>query len=249
MRTALAIVMGLAGPVGAIAQAPAFEAVSIKPADPSRRGAGSGANDARVSYSAANLTFLLIRAFDVKNYQIDGIDKDSLQFYSIEAKLPEGATPDQVPAMLQTMLADRFELKYHRESRIEPVLALVVDKNGAKIPKADEKSRKGISFGGNGHLEFHRQTMAEVARSLSVDLGKPVLDVTNLEGEFEFKMDVDPLDLPGLIILRAPGGDAPPSSNPSIQSALAAFGLKLEARKAPIEHIVVDSVRKTPTEN
>ncbi len=150
--------------------------------------------------------------------------------------------------MLQTMLAERFGLKYHHESRMDSVLALVVDKNGAKLQPADEKSRSGIMFSpATGHLEFHRQSLAQFARSLSVDLGKPILDMTTLEGEFDIAMDVNPADLEGLRMGMPP--DASPSSNPSIQEALRALGLKLESRKAPIEHIVVDSIRKTPTEN
>ena len=242
--------------VAALAQThpatPTFEVVSIKPADPERLSPGHSGNDpSRISYPSANLTFLMIRAFDVKNYQIDGIDLMNLQFFSIEAKLPEGATQDQVPAMLQAMLADRFGLKYHRESRMDSVLALVVDKNGAKLKPADEKSRSGIMFSpSSGHLEFRRQTIAQLARSLSVDLGKPVLDMTTLPGEFDVVMDVNPADLEGLRRgMPSNSPDSPPSSNPSIQEALRALGLKLESRKAPIEHIVIDSIRKTPTEN
>lgn len=245
----------------AIAFAPAlqsqsFEVVSIKPVEPGIHAAPRANDPSRVSYPSVNLTFLLIRAFDVKSYQIDGIDLFATQFFSIEAKLPEGAKESQVPAMLQGVLADRFGLKYHRESKTQPVFALTIAKGGPRLKQSEPldpaaPSKPSMSFRiGGGHIQFNRTTLANFAQAMSNFIGTPVIDATELAGDYDIEMNINPADLQGMR-----GGSffdnepRPDSDAPSLQSAMQILGLKLESRKAPIDHLVIDSVRKSPTEN
>jgi uncharacterized protein (TIGR03435 family) len=82
-------------------------------------------------------------------------------------------------------------------------------------------------------------------------VGRPVLDMTEIQGEFDFKFDANPKDLASIRQLSA-AADVPSDDNSageSIFDAMQTLGLKLESRKAPIQHIVVDSALKVPTEN
>jgi uncharacterized protein (TIGR03435 family) len=128
---------------------PAFEVASIKPLPPLMtymQDIQSGKLDlqklvttidgARVDIGAATLSELLMRAYALKQYQIVGPDWMPSQLFEIHAKLPEGASKEQVPAMLQTLLEERFKLVAHREKKEQPVYALIVSKDGHKLKEA-----------------------------------------------------------------------------------------------------------------
>jgi uncharacterized protein (TIGR03435 family) len=129
---------------------PAFEVASIKPAPPIQTLAaqiqsgklrlGMTVDGARVDIGLMALTNLLATAYRVKAYQIVGPDWLRSQIFEIHAKIPEGASKDQVPEMLQALLADRFKLVAHRENKEQPVYALVVSKGGPKLKEADAQA-------------------------------------------------------------------------------------------------------------
>jgi uncharacterized protein (TIGR03435 family) len=145
------VLAGLVGamalvPPAAVAQtpAPAFEVASIRAASlPSPEQFRSGqihlglkVDKAAVDIGAMSIADLLPYAFRVKAYQISGPTWMREARWNISAKLPESASPDQVPEMLQTLLADRFKLAVHREMRDLPVYELVQGKGGAKLEPA-----------------------------------------------------------------------------------------------------------------
>jgi uncharacterized protein (TIGR03435 family) len=173
------------------------------------------------------------------------------QWYEFSAKIPEGTPADQIPLMLQGVLRDRFGLKMHWESKEQAVYALVVAKGGPKLKRSVEGEGRGsFSFTTTGHMDFKRTTMAGFAQALSGHIGRPVLDQTGLQGNFDIVLDVNPGDLEGLQKIFASA--APVTENNSMNSVFAAvqeLGLKLESRKAPIDHIVIDHVERVPTEN
>ena len=120
-----------------------FEVASIKPsAPPAGRGVfmpggrgGPGSNDpGRVTYNLTSLRDLLVNAYGIKHNQISGEPDwlDTQRFY-IVAKVPEGATKEQVKIMLQNLLADRFKLAVHRETKEMPMYALAVAGKGPKL--------------------------------------------------------------------------------------------------------------------
>jgi uncharacterized protein (TIGR03435 family) len=241
---------------------PAFEVVSIKPLEHSVPLQGRPPSDpGRVTYPNATLTNLIMRAYDVKNYQISGLPSPDTKFYNVVAKIPDGASQEQVPAMLQTLLAERFGLKVHWETQTQPVYALIVSKGGPKLKRFDETVpltgpdgkpiSSAFSFSTSGHLEFRRTTMAQFARVLSGQLGRPVLDMTEIDGYFDIVVDANPADLDGLQKLFPDAGNPGQESAAaaSIFTAVQALGLKLESRKEPIRHLIVDSALKVPTEN
>ena len=129
-----------------------FEVASVKPAAPvditkviagmQQGGAtpkiGARVDGARAEYTWMALKELIVTAYKVKPYQITGPDWIGNERFDIMAKMPDGASKDDAPKMLQTLLEDRFKLVVHRESKEHPVLGLVVGKGGPKMQESGE---------------------------------------------------------------------------------------------------------------
>jgi uncharacterized protein (TIGR03435 family) len=194
--------------------------------------------------------------------------------YDIDAK-PEGNT-DQTHAwlMLQTLLADRFRLTLHRETRELPVYNLTAKKSGLKLPPP--KDTKCLSFppgttpqyvpgtfdcgyaplllSSSGlRMEGRKLHMADFVRQLSSTLGEPVLDETGFTGEFDIDLnytDEDIMKSPGSAAPDDAGGNRVPAG-PDLSIVFAAMdqlGLKLQPAKGPVEVLVVDHAER-PTPN
>ncbi|MGP8247650.1 MAG: TIGR03435 family protein [Bryobacteraceae bacterium] len=125
---------------------PAFDVASIKPAaaqTPGRMmmgcGGGPGTPDpGRLTCTNANLSMLMTRAYGVQGYQITSPDWFNSEHFDITAKIPAGATKEQFNLMLQNLLAERFQVKLHRETKELPIYALVVGKGGPKLKPSEE---------------------------------------------------------------------------------------------------------------
>ncbi len=250
-----------------------------------RGGPGTG-DPTHVSFTNVNLTMLVSQSFDVQNFQVSGPPWLETARFDIEARIPAGATKADFRMMLQNLLAERFKMVHHKESKEQSVYALVVMKGGpklresAKVDPAAEKDApppqgpppmgkdgrpmmpKGgrgmmVMFGPKGlHLQAGRSSMEQFAAMLSNQLGRPVLDMTGLKGEYDYELDFSPEGLPGLRGMPAmpppggAGGDSGPSEGGvTLFTAIQDLGLKLDSRKAPVDQIVVDSAEKAPTEN
>src|SRR5215831_9452600 len=128
------------------AAAPVFEVATIKQSPPFNPAAvasggfraGMSVDGSRVDIRFLSMADLIRTAYKVKTYQVSGIENTmNSDRWEIQAKMPEGATKEQVPEMLQALLADRFKLKIHRDSKELPVYALVPGKGGAKLVESD----------------------------------------------------------------------------------------------------------------
>jgi uncharacterized protein (TIGR03435 family) len=203
------------------------------------------------------LSSVLLLAYDLKPYQIECPDWMRSQEYDISATAPQGTNKEQVRAMLQTLLAERFRMKVRRETRERPIYALVVGKDGPKLKKL-ENAREGIGFTMGGPVtELKAVSLDGLTRMLSGFLDRPVLDMTGLAGQYDIRLTVAAEDLVGMQRVsrqnQEPGAAQTPapetSPAPSIFSAIQTLGLKLESRKAPVEFLVVDKAEKDPTEN
>jgi uncharacterized protein (TIGR03435 family) len=302
------------------AAAPAFEVASIKVAVPpnpadvmaGKLHVGMKVDGARVDIGFMSLADLIRTAYKIKPYQLSGPDWMGAQRFDILAKMPEGSNKDQVPEMLQALLAERFKLTVHHDSKEHAVYDLVVAKGGVKLkesapdpeaPKPDPDAKPGdpaagshdnqspqIKMSGNTvtvrgdfgmggglggttkmtmngtsmHMERLGLTMAGLADLLSGFLDRPVMDRTELKGKYDIALDLSMDDMRnaaraagmggGMMMGPGGGGGGPadaasdPSSS-SIWAAIQAFGLKLDARKEPLETITVDHLEKAPTEN
>jgi len=200
----------------------------------------------RLTITNAGLKSLLRRAYDVLPYQITGPDWLDTETYDITATLPASATSDEFMAMMQNLLAERFKVKVHRESREMAVYAMVQEKGGHKMRIAQfGQSRLSMQ---NDKFEAMAIPMRNLANFLTQQMGRPVLDMTGLKGYFSFTMTYARDEAPA-----APGTDGTPTAapvGPSLERALREqVGLRLEARRAPVEFLVVDSAEKVPTEN
>jgi uncharacterized protein (TIGR03435 family) len=241
-----AIVFALLVGGGLFAQAPpAFEVASIRVhsfASPDHVGPPIAGN--RGTFGG-NLKQLIIYAYDLKVYQLSGgpawvtNPSTDTDYYDINAKA-EGDEPLTEPwarQLLQTLLADRFQLKLHRESREMPVYALVVGKPGPKFkesaPDAATKMIPKVSLETVAST-FTKSPMSSLVRLLSAAGDRPVLDQTGLAGFYDYKIE----------FARAADSSAA-SLSTAVQEQL---GLKLEPRKAPIEVLVIDHAER-PSEN
>ena len=236
----------------------AFEVVSIKPAQFSTQayfegfaaGAGGGCGffrftpvGPRVSFGMTTVCSLIRMAYDVKDYQVLSMPsrmagKQQSSWYEVEARAAADTTltVEQARLMLQTMLAERFKLKFHREPRQAPVYALVVGKEGHKLGTVPQKcadARMSL-FVGTGMLGSCKpgMPMSQLAFSLNRYLDRPVVDRTGLAGAYPFLLEWagnEPLS----------GGDGRPSLFTAVQEQL---GLRLETSTDAVDAIVVDAV-------
>jgi uncharacterized protein (TIGR03435 family) len=124
------------------ANPPQFEVASIKPAAPQPAGrtmVSMGGDAGRLSYTNVSLRDIIRRAYEVKPYQISGPAWLNSERFDILAKIPDGAPKEQIPVMLQNLLAERFRMVVRRETKEQPVYALVVAKGGPKLTKAADE--------------------------------------------------------------------------------------------------------------
>jgi uncharacterized protein (TIGR03435 family) len=245
---------------------PKFEVASVKRADQCLF--DSSVDPGTLVLKGFPLKAVLTEAFKVKTDQIVGpswLDEDC---FEIVAKMPEGATRDQLPAMLQALLAERFKLAAHKEDRPSAGYALVVDKNGPKFKESDPNS----NFMGAhaGQVAFRRggggikasMTMAGLAGYLSGRGYGPVLDFTGLKGKYDIDLSWAPdpaLERPGpyaaaYAAARANsadgGADLPAAPTADMFTAVReSLGLKLEPRKESVEILVIDHIERVPTAN
>jgi uncharacterized protein (TIGR03435 family) len=242
-RLALTLTLGMAVIPAASqtpAQKPTFEVASIKPSPPGSNGMSIGSPAGRFIARNASLKLLVVNAFNVQNFQIEGgpswMNSD---YFDIDAKTPDNTTGKQNYEMLQTLLADRFQLKVHRETHELSIYALSVGKSGPKLNPANEDERSMVSARGRGRMEFHKISLSTLAQNLAGNMDRIVLDKTGLTGDFDFTLEWNP-------DIAQPDTD---TSRPTIFTAIQEqLGLKLESTKGPVEVLVIDSVQR-PTEN
>lgn len=229
---------------------PAFEVASVKPnksGDNSisiRRQPGG-----RVTVTNAPLRMLITFAYDLREHQLSGgpgwLNSDR---YDIVAKADNpNPTEAEMKLMFQTLLADRFQMKAHRETKELPVYAVTVGKNGPKLSKADPAGQGPQMSMGRGQLKAKKASIEQLAKLLGNQLGRTVLDKTGLAGDFDFELTWTP-DVTGPLGPKEGGVDGPPPADPAGPSIFTAIqeqlGLKLESQKGPVEILVIDSVER-----
>jgi uncharacterized protein (TIGR03435 family) len=221
----------------------------------------------------APVAMLIQRAYSVQGFQVlGGPSWISTDGYDIEAKPEVGTDQKRMWLMLQTLLADRFKLAMHRETRDIPVYDLQTVKGGPKLPAPDggvcsevmtghpapgqprlaPPCGPGLVKSGTGlTMEGISVSMPAFVKQLSLILGKEVIDKTGFTGRFslhlEFAMDDALAGIPNPV---GPSGQpADINDRPSIRTALQErLGLKLQASTGPVDVFVIDHVER-PTEN
>jgi uncharacterized protein (TIGR03435 family) len=274
---------GAQSPPSAMPATASFEVASIKPNHSGDRRFFVSWQPGRFNATGMTLKFLITMAYDVKDFQVSGgpgwVNTDR---YDIDAKEPDSIAQelDKLPreqrgaladSMLQSLLADRFQLKLTHGTKDMPAYALVVAKSGPKLQAAkpgDTQPDAPSGPGGHPHGPMMRMGRGEIngqgvplaflANVLSQQLGRQVLDQTGLKGNYDLMLKWTPEQGEGMMMAGpGPGGGGPPpdgapppeASGPSVFTALQEqLGLKLEPTKAPADVLTIDHVER-PSEN
>jgi uncharacterized protein (TIGR03435 family) len=256
MKYLLALVL-IVMPV--LAQTGGFDVVSIKPSDPLSERQQIGISPGG-SFEAigVRLSDMIQQAYNIRPFQLVGasgwMETDRYEIHTKDEKPgpseedlakmtaeQQNAFRDQFSGKLQAMLADRFQLKAHRETKEMPVYILTVAKGGSKLQTLPDDGKPGSGLSsrrtddGKREVVGRKLTAAGLARFLSGQIGRTIIDQSGLAGKYDFKLT-----------WAADMGD---TTGPSLFTALQdQLGLKLDSSKAPVEVVVVDSAQK-PSEN
>ena len=215
---------------------PAFDVASVKP-DASQTGVdrikiGSGS----VIIENVSLRRLISMAYgipDSRQYLLSGPDWLESEHFDISAKYNPAIKDDDVPPMFLSLLTERFKLAAHRETRQISGYALIIGKDGPKLKPA-VSPQPGPNFRAlAGHAEGTSVSMPDLADRLSrasFQLDRPVVDFTGLTGRYDLSLDWAPTD-------------------PIFSALEEQLGLKLEARKMPLEVLIVDHADRVPVAN
>jgi uncharacterized protein (TIGR03435 family) len=239
------------GILGQPSSAPSFEVSSVKlhafrPGTvgfgPGTGGAGANIriNGNRVTIGLSTFIRLVMAAYKVKDFQIAGVPGTlgPDQFYDIIAKVEGEGTPtlEQVRPLLQTLLADRFQLRLHRDTKELSVYDLVVGKNGPKL-KESTGPRPPLPIAHNGpviRFDLLDRSIADLIGFVAPNVDRPVLDKTDLAGRYDFSLEYTP-DNPD---------EASHDSDRSIFGAVQDLGLKLAPAREQAEVLVIDHAER-----
>jgi uncharacterized protein (TIGR03435 family) len=208
-----------------------FEVASIRPSseEVNQVNVGLRITGSEVRVARMSITDYIGMAYSVKPNQIVGPEWLAQQRFDIVAKIPDGVPPAKIPEMMQALLASRFQMKVHRETKEFSVYALGVAKSGLKIedapprpvapsdkPEAFTVAASGTGNGasvdlgdgssftfGNNKLEIRRMTMIAVAEMLTRFMDRPVLDMTQVTGRYDMTLDIAPEDYTPMMIRSA----------------------------------------------
>jgi uncharacterized protein (TIGR03435 family) len=227
-----------------------FEVASIKASQP-----GNGIYTIKPlpggsGYTAQNAPVKLMISLMYKvpmRQIIGGPDWINTDPYDVEARADGSHSVDDLHIMFQNLLADRFNLKFHKETREGPVYALTVDKSGLKMKADGTGQAMGIPIvpAGAGTFKGTQVPMKYLSYWLGQQLqndGRPVVDETGLSESYDFTLSFAP---------QLPPNVSRDSLPPELQELASIFeavkqqlGLNLEATKGPVDYIVIDHIEK-----
>lgn len=247
----------------AAAKSPAFEVAAIKPNK-------SGGGGSRSSFDGIRLTATNISVKSLIEYDAYGIPAPQIlggpnwlasDRFDIEAKVDDALVAEMAKLdreqrnqmerqMFQQLLADRFKLVVHHETKELPVYALVVAKGGPKLTASKDPDKGTSSSSGNARMTATNITMEKLAQSLTQnlarELGRVVIDKTGIEGKYDVALTWGPESNSAAMVNASNEGSPPgPSIFTAIQEQL---GLKLESSKGPVQTLVIDHIEQ-PSEN
>src|ERR1041385_943186 len=224
-----------------------------------------GISGNRFTEEVASLADLIMDAYHVRRYQISGLPDwgdTGIDVYDIAATLPAGETPtiERTRRMLQTLLADRFHLKIHHDTKELPAYALVPGKGGITLKKSEKPCEKLPGGGGRGLANDPAgpflTSWERVPEILGMFAERPVIDKTGLEGHYctaDGQEAMFSLDMRGVAGGGGGGrggggaGGGAPAGRPGttiFAEVQRKWGMKLEAQKGPVDVVVIDHVER-----
>jgi len=202
----------------------------------------------RLNFVSINLKDIIMLAYGVGAAQIDGL-RTSINRFDIIAQIPPGTSKEQIPIMLQTLLAQRFKLTLHREQKSIPVYALEIGKAGSRLQESSQNASREPgctrSYTDNPESMFvavcQRIATAGLVQAVQTMapnyFDRPVVDMTGLKGVYD-------ITLQWISFAQSMNGE-----DPTIFAAVQGLGLEMKTRKRAMEVLVVDHCETMPTEN
>jgi len=226
-----------------------FAVVSIRLHAPENPAEGMQVRPNGIDYTRVTLFECMREAYHVAGFQISGADHlgDAMlsNRYDIIARAEKTADKTELMSMLQTLLAERFNLRLHSETKELPVFLLIVGKKGPRLTAVTDDGPSSFRLGRNG-ASFKWTSMEGLAGFLAGlgSIQRPVLDRTSLSGVFDFTLLLSdqPADAGAPVDKRAIFAWS------SIREDVKDLGLTLESSRAPVELLVVDHAEE-PSEN
>jgi uncharacterized protein (TIGR03435 family) len=231
-----------------------FEVASFKPSDGQQPGGGIRPAPGGQRYQARNcpIKLMIQVAYRVKREQVvggpDWLDTDR---YDMEAKADKPSSADELHVMLMNLLVDRLQLKFHREKQDMKMYALTVDKGGSKVTPHEAANAgepwidQTVDRVTKVKMKATSVTMDYFAFRLSLFMDLPVVDLTNLRGDYDFNLDYTRDLPPGLPEGARLNGEEIDTSGPTVFAAVKQqLGLELKQQKGPVEVIVIDHAEK-----
>jgi uncharacterized protein (TIGR03435 family) len=251
---AVCLAAGAAICVRAQTAATAFDVASIHPAAPEQKSEGN-ARPHRIHTTPGNVVMRNVGmmeaiqwAYNVESYQVSGPAWMPQTRFDIVAKAAGPASDEEMRGMMRTLLSNRFALQAHREDKEMSGMALLVAKGGPKLKAADGQGESVFEpVPKKIQINFRRMSMHEFAALLSEPMHKPVIDLTELPGAFDFILDGSNYAPPPCATGQR--CDEPDEVYMVMRALPDELGLRLESRKLTINMVVVDHVEKVPTEN
>jgi len=233
----------IAIPTASLAQQPAFAVATIRPSSAEVKFEHDGKTETTpgtLRMQDVSVETCIKWAYGVQYSQISGPAWINSDKFDITAKADSPATEEQMKRMLQTLLADRFKLSFHRQSKELKAFVLTVAKGGAKVhPAAAPDAKPFRQNSANGSV-VKSMTIQEFGDFISGPLQMPVVDETRLPGKYDFVLDFTPYlpDAHNMDVQR-------PDSTSILMAALAdELGIKMETRKSQVDVMVIDQVEK-----
>jgi uncharacterized protein (TIGR03435 family) len=232
----------------ALGQQPAFDVASIRIA---QRQQGMHLDPVQFSPDSltirgATLKTAISWAYHVMEYQVQGPEWLNADRYDIVAKAAAPVPEDQLRVMLQTLLADRFKVTLHRQTKVFQAYLLTIGKNG---PKFQESKSEGASSivprQDTMSVTISRTPLSQLTDMLSKVLQTPVVDMTGLTGRYDITLNLAKY----LGDLQPSGGGPPDVVGVLLSGVQEELGLKLESKKTPLDLLIIDSAEKIPAEN
>ncbi len=257
LRTILGTSLMIFTATGAFCQSaapsPSFEVASIHVSQIGKAG-GEGSRRENIQFTPDTVTMRNVSlksaiqwAYHVMDYQVSGPDWLQSERYDIVAKSASAVTEKQLRSMAQTLLAERFKVEFHRVNKEFAAYALLVAKNGPKFKDSETEGESSMQPDQKRMIvTVQRMPLSRLVEMLSNVFRAPVVDMTELKGKYDVTLDLAKY----VGDMQASAGGAPPDILSIISVGLQQeLGLKLEARKVPLDLLIIDHAEKAPVEN
>jgi uncharacterized protein (TIGR03435 family) len=223
----------------------AFDVASIRPSENGRPSIET--KPGSVTIRNWRLVESIAWAYQIQDFQVSGPPWLNELRFDILAKSESPAKEADMRVMLRRLLVERFKLESHLQTKEIPAMVLTVAKGGHKLKPVDAEGSPSFQTG-KLRLTGQGATIAQLIEFVSKEIRTPILDNTGLTGRYDYSLDINAFVTEEMM---RHAGDGPPVEAGGIiaRAMQEQLGLKVEAKKAPVEMLVVDRMEKAPSEN